>query len=106
MILAHILMHPHLLLALAQTHTFKEDPVLSQLVPLFHNYTLVCLMYACLALPHLPTEISEAFDAVLSTAQSTIIVLLVDRGFDQGVEELPRAKLSLVLCTALLALSK
>ena len=73
MLLSHILIHPWLSLALSQTTTFRDNPILTQLIPLFHNYTLVQLMFVHLTLPHLSTEISKAFDTTLSAACASIL---------------------------------
>ena len=63
-------------------------------------------MFAHLTLCHLPAKISKAFDTALSAAHTSVLVLLVDRGLNRAVEELPRAELGPVLHTTLLTLSK
>ena len=62
-------------------------------------------MFACITLTLLSVEISEAFDAPLSTTYSTIFVMLVDRGVNRAMEDLSRAEFTPLLCTTLLSLS-
>ena len=63
-------------------------------------------MFACLAIPRLPIQITEAFDPALSAAHTTMLVLLVDRGLDRLLETLPRDHLANILHTILLSLSE
>ena len=63
-------------------------------------------MFACLAIPHLPIQITEAFDPTLSVVQTATLILLVDRGLDWLLETLPRDHLANILCTVLLSLSE
>ena len=63
-------------------------------------------MFACLAVPHLPVQIAEAFSPALSAARTTVLVLLVDRGLNRLLGTLPRDHLTNILCTILLFLSE
>ena len=91
------------ILASAQYH---DDPVFPQAITLFRNYVLIRQMFAQLAVPRLPVQIAEAFDPALSTARTTVLVLLVDRGLDRLLETLPRDHLANILRTILLSLSE
>ena len=63
-------------------------------------------MFACLAIPHLPIQITEAFDPALSIACTSVLVLLVDRGLDWLLGTLSRDHLANILCMILLSLSE
>ena len=91
-LLAHILTHPCL----------ANNPIITQLVPLYWSYVIVCLLSTHLIIPLVPIEVSEALDSTLSVAHSTIFVLLVDRGLDQALKQLPHDELGLLLHTILL----
>ena len=56
--------------------------LVSLTVPLYCSYIIVCLLSTCLIIPLIPVDVSEALDTTLSTAHSTIFVMLVDRGLD------------------------
>ena len=90
-------------LALALYH---EYPVFPQAITLFRNYVLIHQMFACLTIPRLPIQIAKAFNPTLSTAHTTVLVLLVDRGLDRLLGTLPRDHLANILCTILLSLSE
>ena len=78
-LLTHVLTHPCLSQALANTAVFWDDPTITQLILLYQSHIIVCLISSCLIVPLIPVEISEALNAGLSAACSTIFVLLVDR---------------------------
>ena len=105
-LLVNILTDPVLyerVLALALYH---DNPIFPQAITLFRNYVLIHQMFACLAVPHLPVQIAEAFDPAFSAAHTTMLVLLVDRGLDRLLGTLPRDHLANILCTILLSLSE
>ena len=105
-LLVNVLTNPVLyerILALALYH---DDPVFPQAITLFRNYVLIRQMFAHLAIPRLPIQIAKAFDPTLSTAHTTVLVLLVDRGLDRLLGTLPRDHLANILRTILLSLSE
>ena len=61
---------------------YCNDPTFQQAIVLFWNYTLIRQLFARLAVPHLPIQITEAFDPTLAAAHTSILVLLVDWGLD------------------------
>ena len=85
---------------------YREDPIFQQAIVLFRNYTLLQQLFAQLAVPHLPIQITEAFDPALAAARTSILVLLVDRGLDRLLGALPRDHLALILRTVILSLSE
>ena len=105
-LLSHVLTHPCLFQALTDTAIIQGNPVLQQLFPLYQSYVIICLLSTHLIIPLVPVEISEALDASLSTAYSSIFVLLVDRGLDRAMEQPPQDELGPILCTILLSLSE
>lgn len=104
--MAHVLVYPYLLVAILLTPTYYANLVISKLITLLCNYALIQQMFAHIALPLSPIDISEAFDSALSAAQSAIFVLLVDWGFNHILGELSQAEFALLLCTALLMCSE
>ena len=105
-LLVNILTDPILYDRIITSALYHDDPIFPQAVTLFQNYVLIHQMFACLAIPHLPIQIAEAFDPALSIAHTTMLVLLVDRGLDQLLGTLPRDHLTNILCTILLSLSE
>ena len=105
-LLVNILTDPVLYDRILASALYHDDPIFPQAITLFHNYVLVHQMFACLALPHLPVQIAEAFDPALSAARTTMLVLLVDRGLDRLLGTLPRDHLTNILRTVLLSLSE
>ena len=103
-LLVNVLTDPVLYERVLTSALYHNNPVFPQLITLFHNYVLIRQMFACLAIPHLPVQITEAFDPALSTAHTTMLVLLVDRGLDRLLGTLPRDHLTNILCTILLSL--
>ena len=57
-------------------------------------------------MPRLPVQIAEAFDPALSTACTSMLVLLVSRGLDHLLGTLPRDHLTNILHTIPLSLSE
>ena len=105
-LLVNILTDPVLYKRILTSALYHDNPVFPQAITLFCNYVLVCQMFACLAVPHLPVQIAKAFDPTLSTACSTMLILLVDRGLNRLLGTLPRDHLTNILCTVLLSLSE
>ena len=105
-LLVNVLTNPVLYERIITSALYHNDPVFPQAITLFRNYVLICQMFACLAVPHLPIQITKAFDPALSTVHTTMLVLLVDRGLDQLLETLPRDHLAHILRTILLSLSE
>ena len=105
-LLVNVLTDPVLYERILTSALYHDDPVFPQTITLFRNYVLICQMFARLAIPHLPVQIAEAFDPALSTACSTILTLLVDRGLDRLLETLPRDHLANILRMVILSLSE
>ena len=101
-LLVNVLTDPVLYERILMSALYHNNPVFPQTITLFRNYVLICQMFACLAIPCLPVQIAEAFDPTLSTARSTVLILLVDRGLDRLLGTLPRV----ILRTVLLSLSE
>ena len=83
---------------------YHDNPAFTQAVIIFQNYVLIRQLFSHLAVPHLPVQITKAFNPALSTAHTTIIVLLVDRGLDRLLGTLPRDHPALILRTVILSL--
>ena len=105
-LMVNVLTDPILYERIIASTLYHDDPVFPQVITLFRNYVLIHQMFARLAVPRLPIQITETFDPALSTACSTILILLVDRGLDQLLATLPRDHLTNILCTVLLSLSE
>ena len=105
-LLVNVLTNPVLYERFLASALYHDDPVFPQTITLFHNYVLICQMFARLTIPCLPIQIAEAFDPTLSTAHSTILILLVDRGLDRLLGTLPRDHLANILCSVILSLSE
>ena len=105
-LLVNVLTNPVLYERIIASTLYHDDPVFPQAITLFHNYVLICQMFACLAVPHLPVQITEAFDPALSTACTTVLVLLVDRGINWLLGTLLRDHLANILHTIVLSLSE
>ena len=105
-LLVNVLTNPVLYERIITSAMYHYDPIFPQAVTLFHNYVLICQMFACLAIPCLPVQIAEAFDPTLSIARTTVLVLLVDRGPDHLLGTLPWDHLANILCMVLLSLSE
>ena len=105
-LLVNILTNPVLYKRIMASTLYHDDPVFPQAITLFCNYVLICQMFACLSVPRLPIQIAEAFNPTLSTAHTTMLVLLVDRGLDRLLGTLPRDHLANILCMILLSLSE
>ena len=63
-------------------------------------------MFACLTIPRLPVQITEAFDPALSSARTTMLIPLVDRGLNRLLGTLPRDHLAKILHSVILFLSE
>ena len=63
-------------------------------------------MFAHLAVPCLPVQITKACNPASSIACTSMLVLLVDRGLNQLLGTLPRDHLTNILHTILLSLSE
>ena len=105
-LLVNVLTDPVLYDKILASALYHDNPVFLQAITLFCNYVLIRQMFARLAIPHLPIQIAEAFDPALSTARTTVLVLLVDRGLDRLLGTLPRDHLTNILHTILLSLSE
>ena len=105
-LLVNVLTDPILYNRIITSALYHNNPMFLQAITLFHNYVLIRQMFARLAVPHLPVQIAEAFDPTMSTARTTILVLLVDRGLNRLLATLPRDHLTNILCTVLLSLSE
>ena len=104
-LLVNVLTDPVLYNRIIASALYHNDPIFPQAITLFHNYVLICQMFAHLVIPRLPVQITKAFDPALSAACTTVLVLLVDRGLDRLLGTLPRDHLTNILCTILLSLS-
>ena len=105
-LLVNVLTDPVLYERILASALYHDNPVFPQAITLFHNYVLIRQMFACLAVPRLPIQIAKAFDPTLSTARSTVLILLVDRGLDRLLRTLPRDHLAKILRMVLLSLSE
>ena len=105
-LLVNVLTDPILYERIIASALYHNNPVFPQVITLFHNYVLIHQMFACLTVPWLPVQIAKAFNPTLSTARSTILILLVDRGLNRLLETLPRDHLANILCMVLLSLSE
>ena len=105
-LLVNVLTDPVLYERILTLPLYHDDPIFPQAITLFRNYVLICQMFACLTVPRLPEQITKAFNPALSTARSTVLVLLVDRGLDRLLGTLPRDHLANILCMVLLSLSE
>ena len=105
-LLVNVLTNPILYERILASPLYHDDPIFPQVITLFRNYVLIRQMFARLTVPHLPVQIAEAFDPTLSTARTTMLVLLVDRGLDRLLGTLPRDHLANILHTVLLSLSE
>ena len=105
-LLVNVLTDPILYERILASALYHDDPVFPHAITLFCNYVIICQMFAHLAVPRLPVQIAEAFDPALSTACTTVLVLLVDRGLDRLLGTLHRDHLANILCTILLSLSE
>ena len=105
-LLVNVLTDPVLYKRILTSALYHDDPVFPQTITLFCNYVLIHQMFACLAIPRLPVQITKAFDPTLSAACSTVLILLVDRGLDRLLGTLPRDHLANILRTVILSLSE
>ena len=105
-LLVNVLTNPVLYEEIITSAMYHNDPIFPQAITLFYNYVLIHQMFAHLAIPHLPIQITKAFDPALSIAHTSMLVLLVDRGLDWLLGTLPRDHLANILCTILLSLSE
>ena len=105
-LLVNILTDPILYEQIISSTLYHDNPAFTQAIIIFQNYVLIRQLFSCLAVPHLPVQIAEAFDPALSAAHTTILVLLVDRGLDRLLETLPRDHLASILRTIILSLSE
>ena len=105
-LLVNVLTDPVLYNRIIASALYHNDPIFPQAITLFRNYVLICQMFARLAIPRLPVQITKAFDPALSAACTTVLVLLVDRGLDRLLGTLPRDHLTNILCMILLSLSE
>ena len=103
-LLVNVLTDPVLYERIISSSLYHDDPIFPQAITLFHNYVLICQMFACLTVPRLPIQIAEAFDPTLSIACTSVLVLLVDRGLDQLLGTLPRDHLANIFRMVLLSL--
>ena len=79
-LLVNILTDPILYERAINLALYHNNPVFPQAITLFHSYVLIHQLFACLAIPHLPVQITEAFNPTLSVARTAVLVLLMDRG--------------------------
>ena len=105
-LLVNILTDPILYKSIIASARYRDDPTFQQAIVLFRNYTLIRQLFARLAVPHLPIQITEAFDPTLTAARTSVLVLLVDRGLDRLLGTLPRDHLAAILRTVILSLSE
>ena len=96
-LLVSVLTDPILYEAVIASPHYRDDPTFQQVIVLFQNYTLIRQLFARLAVPCLPIQITEAFDPTLTAARTSILVLLVDRGLDRLLGTLPRDHLASIL---------
>ena len=81
-LLVNVLTDPVLYKSIIASSRFHNDPTFQQAIVLFWNYTLLQQLFAQLAVPCLPIQITEAYDPALSAVRTSILVLLVDQGLD------------------------
>ena len=105
-LLVNVLTNPVLYERIIASTLYHDNSVFPQAITLFCNYVLIHQMFACLAVPCLPIQITKAFDPALSIAHTSMLVLLVDRGLDWLLGTLPRDHLANILCMILLSLSE
>ena len=105
-LLVNVLTDPILYERIIASALYHDDPIFPQAITLFCNYVLIRQMFSHLTIPHLPIQITEAFDPALSVAHTSMLVLLVDRGLNQLLGTLPRDHLANILCMILLSLSE
>ena len=105
-LLVNVLTDPVLYERIIASALYHDDPIFPQAITLFCNYVLIHQMFAHLAIPRLPVQITEAFDPALSPARTTVLVLLVDRGLNRLLGTLPRDHPANILHTILLSLSE
>ena len=103
-LLVNVLTDPILYKVIIASARYRDDPTFQQAIILFRNYTLRQQLFARLAVPHLPIQITKAFDPALTAACTSVLVLLVDRGLDQLLGTLPRDHLAAILRTIILSL--
>ena len=84
-LLVNVLTDPILYERIIASALYHNDPIFPQAITLFCNYVLICQMFSHLAIPHLPIQITEAFDPALSVAHTSMLVLLVDRGLSPSL---------------------
>ena len=105
-LLVNVLTDPILYDQIITSALYNDNLVFPQAITLFQNYVLIQQLFAHLTIPHLPIQITEAFDPALSSARTTVLVLLVDQGLDRLLGTLPRDHLTNILHTILLSLSE
>ena len=105
-LLVNVLTDPVLYERIITSPLYHNNPVFPQAIILFHNYVLIHQMFACLTIPHLPVQITKAFNPTLSIAHTSVLVLLVDRGLDRLLGTLPRDHVANILHMVLLSLSE
>ena len=105
-LLVNVLTDPILYESIVASPRYCNDPTFQQAIILFQNYTLIRQLFARLAVPCLPIQITEAFDPALAAAHTSVLVLLVDRGLNQLLGTLPRDHLTSILQTIILSLSE
>ena len=105
-LLVNVLTNPTLYESIIASPRFHDDPTFQQAIVLFWNYTLIRQLFARLAVPRLPIQITEAFDPALTAARTSVLVLLVDWGLDRLLGTLPRDHLASILRTIILSLSE
>ena len=93
--MVNILTNPVLYESIIASPYYRDDPTFQQAIVLFQNYTLIRQLFARLAVPRLPIQITEAFDPALAAAHTSILVLLVDRGLDRLLGTLPQDHLEI-----------
>ena len=105
-LLVNVLTDPILYEFIVASPRYRNDPTFQQAIILFRNYTLIRQLFARLAVPHLPIQITEASDPALAAACTSVLVLLVDRGLNRLLGTLPRDHLAAILRTIILLLSE
>ena len=105
-LLVNVLTDPVLYESIVAFPCFHDDPTFQQAIVVFQNYVLIRQLFARLAVPRLPIQITEAFDPALTAVRTSVLVLLVDRGLDRLLGTLPRDHLASILRTVILSLSE
>ena len=105
-LLVNVLTDPTLYESIITSPCFHDDPTFQQAIVLFRNYTLIRQLFARLAVPRLPIQITKAFDPALAATRTSVLVLLVDQGLDRHLGTLPRDHLASILRTVILSLSE